>query len=35
MFGCSSCIGIAIKATKEFVVVYQEEMREREQGTDE
>lgn len=35
MFGCSSCVGIAIKATKEFVVVYQEEMREREQGTDE
>jgi len=35
MFGCSSCAGIAIKATKEFIAVYQEEMREREQGTDE
>ncbi|RZN48128.1 hypothetical protein EF808_03805 [archaeon] len=35
MFGCSSCVGIAIKATKEFVVVYQEEMREQERGTDE
>lgn len=35
MFGCSSCVGIAIKATKEFVIVYQEEIREREQATDE
>ncbi len=35
LFGCSSCPGIAIKAMVEVLDLYQEELEEREHGTDE
>jgi len=35
LFGCSSCTGVAVRATIELIQLYEKEMQERENGTDE